>query len=707
MSVLLMVLTITASAAEPGFAFGVNGDDFSLSTYRVMADGRLRHMGHRPVNKAPPMVAVHPSGRFVAVVSSTVDTLEIFRLDPISGELTPVPGSPFATHAMSPFSVSFHPSGRFVYLGARFSGVAAFAFDENSGVVTSVPGSPFPAQQRTRMAVVHPSGKFLYAVNAYSNSVSAYVINQQTGALSELPDSPYSVGDMGVIDYLSQRMLDVPPEAGGIPHFVDVDPQGRFVFVPNRAAASVSVFAVDPRQGSLHAVAGSPFFVGFNPYRSRVHPSGNFVLTTLWADGKVAVHAIDNRNGRLTPVAGSPFSVESETPVDLTFNDDGSQVYVSNFDGNEITLLNMDVSSGKLSLQESLMTRLGPWSLALAPGETSKQPVQQVLYVSGGTVGLARIEETQTKFVESVKGHGDALALAPDGRFAYALDTIEGSISSYAIGAGQGNMMPVPNGVVKTGKQPTDMKIDVNGWYLYVTNTGDDSLSVYYLNPKNGIPEPVRGSPMRAGKHPVGITLDAAARYAFVVNAGSDNVSVYRYLTNVTPLIFESNKYGSPFATGKEPMALAIEPTGHYAYVANAGSNDISAYHIHHKTGAMAEMPGSPFKAGQHPVDLQVHPGGQWLYVANQDSSTLTVHRIEAGLGALANEVMTIALSEKPEALWMNETGSQLFVLAEKGHRLLRYALNVDNGNLRLQSEQYFSEAINDLAVFSQPAAIQ
>ena len=692
----LGLFTLAVPAAEPGFAFGANGDDFSLSRYRLTEDGRLRHLGHQPINKVPAMVAVHPSGRFVAVVSSTVDTLSIFRLDPQSGALAPVQGSPFKTHAISPFSVQFHPSGRFVYLGARFSGVAAFAFDENTGAVTRVPGSPFTAQQRTRMAVVHPSGQFVYAVNAYSNSVSAFRVDEQTGALSEIAGSPYSVGEMGVIDYLSQRMLDVPPEAGGIPHFVDVDPQGRFVFVPNRAAASVSVFAVDPTTGSLRAVKGSPFFVGFNPYRSRVHPSGEFLLTTLWADGKLAVQSIDD-SGRLTAVKGSPFSLDSQTPVDIAFNEDGSRVYVSNYDSNEISLLNMDRHSGKLRLQESLMTRLGPWSLALAPGERAKSSQHKVIFASAGKAGLLRVDSETFETLSATQTQSDALALSPDGRFVYSLDANNESITVLALDTQQGELKPVANGVVKTGSMPTDMSIDVNGWYLYVTNSGDASMSIYFLDPQTGVPKPVRGSPMRTGMYPITVMLDAAARYAFVVNASSNDVSVYRYLSNVTPLIFESAKYGSPFATGIEPVALVVDPAGHHVYVANAGSDYISAFHVHHKSGAMFEIPGSPFKTGERPVDLQLHPEGRWLYVANQEASTLSVFSIEKKLGALSKIVQTIALPVQPARLWFDESDQSLLVVSKDRKRMLRYVKENKTGKLVLRLDQGLSQPINDL----------
>lgn len=385
--------------------------------------------------------------------------------------------------------------------------------------------------------------------------------------------------------------------------------------------------------------------------------------------------------------------------MDITFNSDGSQVYVTNFDGNEITLFDMDVDTGTLRLQESLMTRLSPWSLALMQDEVPRQAKQKTLYVAGGTIGLARLGEPKFEFLSSLDGHGDALTVSPNGRFAYTLNTIDNIITTYSVDAQSGVMAPVPSGLVKTGKGPADMTIDINGWYLYVTNSSDATMSVYFLNQRTGVPEPVRGSPIMTGKRPVAVSLDPAARFAFVVNAESNNVSVYRHLNNVTPLIFEGRKYGSPFAAEKEPLALVVDPTGNYAYVANAGSDNVSVYHVHRKTGALAAIPGSPFRVGQRPVDLQVHPQGRWLYVINQNSSTLTIHRVEKEFGALANKMKTVSLPSKPEALWINSTGDQLYVMADKGWRLLRYSLEVKNGDLVLQSDQRLSQSINDLFV--------
>ena len=69
---LFVCLLLAAGAqAEPArFAFTVNGLDFSLSRYRVEADGGLRHLGHIPLHKSPPAVVVDRSEEHTSELQS-------------------------------------------------------------------------------------------------------------------------------------------------------------------------------------------------------------------------------------------------------------------------------------------------------------------------------------------------------------------------------------------------------------------------------------------------------------------------------------------------------------------------------------------------------------------------------------------------------------------------------------------------------------
>jgi YVTN family beta-propeller protein len=76
-----------------------------------------------------------------------------------------------------------------------------------------------------------------------------------------------------------------------------------------------------------------------------------------------------------------------------------------------------------------------------------------------------------------------------------------------------------------------------------------------------------------------------------------------------------------------------------FVYVANSGSNNVSAYTINAATGALTAVPGSPFAADQGPLLMRADAAGKFLFVSNQGSATgpprLSVYTIDGTTGAL------------------------------------------------------------------------
>jgi len=52
---------------------------------------------------------------------------------------------------------------------------------------------------------------------------------------------------------------------------------------------------------------------------------------------------------------------------------------------------------------------------------------------------------------------------------------------------------------------------------------------------------------------------------------------------------------GTSQSTGSNPVAITIDAAGSYAYVTNAGSNNVSVYQIDLASGALTAVAGSPF----------------------------------------------------------------------------------------------------------------
>ena len=77
-------------------------------------------------------------GKFVYVANPTSNNVSAYKIDPISGALTPVNGSPFTAGA-SPSAVGVDPTGKFAYVANAVStDVSAFDIDSASGALTQI-----------------------------------------------------------------------------------------------------------------------------------------------------------------------------------------------------------------------------------------------------------------------------------------------------------------------------------------------------------------------------------------------------------------------------------------------------------------------------------------------------------------------------------------------------------------------------------------
>jgi hypothetical protein len=154
--------------------------------------------GHTVIDPPFPMqvgAAVDNSGRYIYFTSST--TVYAYAIDGRFGSLTPIPGSPFPT-GLDALGVLASPSQSFAYIGAfspSLGNDAAFAYAIGlGGALAELPGSPFPGPGSFDIAlggVVDASGRFLYFATDFDETIVAYAITPSTGALSSLPGSPF------------------------------------------------------------------------------------------------------------------------------------------------------------------------------------------------------------------------------------------------------------------------------------------------------------------------------------------------------------------------------------------------------------------------------------------------------------------------------------------------------------------------------------
>jgi YVTN family beta-propeller protein len=121
-------------------------------------------------------------------------------------------------------------------------------------------------------------------------------------------------------------------------------------------------------------------------------------------------------------------------------------------------------------------------------------------------------------------------------------------------------------------------------------------------------------------------------------------------------------------SVGKRPVAVAVDPTGNWLYVALAGEDAVGVLDI---SSPDAPVPASRAEVGRRPAALAVTPDGSKVYVTNTKSGTVSVLETQPGSGFLALE-STIVVGRKPGAIVILPPGGLL-------ERSFAYATNQDD----------------------------
>ena len=139
-----------------------------------------------------------------------------------------------------------------------------------------------------------------------------------------------------------------------------------------------------------------------------------------------------------------------------------------------------------------------------------------------------------------------------------------------AIGSGA-SLMPVdltirrtrhPYEPVRVGSYPDAVAIAPNGRFAYVTNFLSGTLTPVDLATGTALRS------VRVGNGPAGITLTPNGAMAYVTDAGT----AASLGDTVTPVELPSGHVLKPIKVGGGPQGIAITPSGRFAYVADAGA---------------------------------------------------------------------------------------------------------------------------------------
>ena len=192
--------------------------------------------------------------------------------------------------------------------------------------------------------------------------------------------------------------------------------------------------------------------------------------------------------------------------------------------------------------------------------------------------------------------------------------------------------------------------------------------------------------------NPSFLALDRAQRFLYAVHADLDEVSAYAIDTQ-TGHITALNRQS---CGGKNPVHLAIDPTGRWIIAANyaAGSVGVVPIEKDGTLGTRADLvtlqgepgPDRVRQAGSHPHQAVFDPSGQYLAVPDLGLDRIFVFRLDAATGKLApNDPPFVATRKRagPRHIAFHPTMPFAYVIDELASTVVTYRFDPQRGTCR------------------------
>jgi len=306
----------------------------------------------------------------------------------------------------------------------------------------------------------------------------------------------------------------------------------------NARGDGITVYQVDQDKGTLTQVQVVKDLV--NPSFLALNKAGDRLYTVHGDKSDVSAFSIDKATGKLTFI--NQQSTEGKNPVHLALDPTERFLVVSNHIGGSLAVLNVaeDGSLGTLNQLLKLEGPLGPHRVEQPFSKPHFNPFDHSgKFVLVPDKGLDRVFSfrfdsgklvpAEQPFVVAREGSGPRhLALHPKASFAYVVNELDSSVTTYRFNAQTGALTPLqilpslPPSFTGNSRA-SEIEVNSSGRFLYASNRGYDSVAVFAINQSSGLLSPVEFVPTE-GKTPRFFTLTPNERFLFALNEDSDTI---------------------------------------------------------------------------------------------------------------------------------------------------------------------------------------
>jgi YVTN family beta-propeller protein len=565
------------------------------------------------VGASPNNIAFTPDGSKVYVSNTGDDTISVIDTT-----------NPFGTPGLisglvGPSSVVFTPDGSRAYVANSATNTVSVV-DVATGQIV---GSAISVDNNPRSVVITPDGKFVY-VNSGENGGSNAVRVIQTSDNSVLP---VSIATQGLR-----------------PAFLAMNPNGLYVYSTNLNSGDVSIIDT-----ATNSVVGSPIGVGGTPETVFVNPQGTQLYVSVVGDSMVRVYQI----------VGNTI----ENPVDIPLSGPrasgnfvgvvGNNVvaYVPSFDNDEVAVITLPSISGTNVDLTSNTGKITAGTVGTGTIGAHTSNPGSVFLTHIGAANLGGSAALGSSFTLGATGNvtasGDVIASSL---------TLQNTVSNGSItfGANLDAISVTLTTIGATSKVlQTAGTITASSLVFNTAQLGDSSSAIKLLTDQN-----------------LTLTVPVFADIVDIRTTANDSDLTFKNtVTGVTSLNLQANGSGSILtqnavlavpAVGQQPIGVAVNPAGTFAYVANRGSSSVSVV----RTSDNAIVANVP--VGGDPNGLGLTPDGAFVYVANFGGESVSVIRTSDN-----TVVDTITVGGEPIAVAVNPAGTFAYVTDSENDQIL------------------------------------
>jgi 6-phosphogluconolactonase len=306
----------------------VNNGSSSIGWYAIGSDGKIyiqqTYNAFQAVGSLPTWAAIDNTGKFLFVTftyqpgyTTSIPgpgALGVFPINadgslgsPVrNGSLSyfPVGNTPVSV-VTSPLPVA-SPLSTYVYVldqEPSHGVVLGFAENASTGVLSATSGTTITTVNATTVATGYAAGttpsamvedlasKYVYVTDQAANQVLGYQVSQTgttSGALTPIVSSPYGTGLFPVA--------------------IAIEPRNQFMYVANKSAGTVNVYAFASNGALTGSAGGTSQLVGTGPTCIAIEGSlGKYLYTTDSLQNMISGEQINANTGALTSIENTPF----------------------------------------------------------------------------------------------------------------------------------------------------------------------------------------------------------------------------------------------------------------------------------------------------------------------------------------------------------------------------------------------------------------